>query len=75
MAANDRLRHDALASWAVAKLVWTHPALRDIQRLHAFPVPKNPDAARRAVRAIRQGVKALAAHPMLAARHGREVGY
>jgi plasmid stabilization system protein ParE len=47
----------------VAKLVWTPPALRDIQRLHAFLAPKNPDAARRAVRAIRQGVKALAAHP------------
>jgi plasmid stabilization system protein ParE len=47
----------------VAKLVWTPPALRDIQRLHGFLAPKNPDAARRAVRAIRQGVKALAAHP------------
>ena len=47
----------------MAKLVWTPPALRDIQRMRAFLAPRNPDAARRAVRAIRQGVKALAAHP------------
>jgi plasmid stabilization system protein ParE len=31
--------------------------------LHAFLAPKNRDAARRAVRAIRQGVKLLAMHP------------
>jgi plasmid stabilization system protein ParE len=30
---------------------------------HAFLVPKSRDAARRAVKAIRQGVKALARHP------------
>ena len=32
-------------------------------RLHGFLAPKNRGAARRAVRAIRQGVKALARHP------------
>lgn len=37
--------------------------MRDIARLHGFLAPKNPDAARRAVRAIRRGVKALASHP------------
>lgn len=37
--------------------------MRDIARLHAFLAPKNRDAARRAARAIRHGVKALAAHP------------
>lgn len=37
--------------------------MRDVERLHAFLTPKNRDAAQRAVRAIRQGVKALAAHP------------
>lgn len=47
----------------MAKLVWTPPALRDIKHLHAFLAKKNPDAARRAVGAIRKGVKALAAHP------------
>jgi plasmid stabilization system protein ParE len=47
----------------VTRLIWTPPAVRDIARLHAFLAPKNRKAARRAVRAIRQGVKALAAHP------------
>ena len=32
-------------------------------RLCAFVAPKNRNAARRAVRAIRQGVKLLATHP------------
>ncbi len=38
-------------------------ATQDVARLHAFLAPKNRDAARRAVSAIRQGVKTLAAHP------------
>jgi plasmid stabilization system protein ParE len=45
------------------RIVWTPSALRDVTRFHAFLVSKNPAAARRAVRAIRQGIKALAAHP------------
>lgn len=45
------------------RVVWTPPALRDVARLHDFLAAKNKDAARRAVRAIRQGVKALVAHP------------
>jgi plasmid stabilization system protein ParE len=47
----------------VPRIIWTPPALRDVARLHAFLAPKNRDAAQRAVRAIRQGMKALAAHP------------
>jgi plasmid stabilization system protein ParE len=47
----------------VARVIWTPPALRDIVRLHSFIAPKNRDAARRAVRAIRQGVTLLTAHP------------
>ena len=47
----------------MTRLIWTPPAVRDVARLHAFLAPKNRKAARRAVRAIRQGVKALAAHP------------
>jgi plasmid stabilization system protein ParE len=40
-------------------------ALLDVTRLRAFFVlaPKSREAAQRAVRAIRQGVKALAKHP------------
>jgi plasmid stabilization system protein ParE len=47
----------------VPRVVWTPRALRDVARLHEFLVAKNKDAARRAVRAIRQGAKALATHP------------
>jgi plasmid stabilization system protein ParE len=47
----------------VARLLWTPPAIRDVERLHAFLAPRNREAARRATRAIREGVKALAAHP------------
>jgi plasmid stabilization system protein ParE len=44
-------------------LKWSQPALLDVVRLHAFLAPKSRDAAQRAVKAIRQGVKALAKHP------------
>ncbi|WP_081581701.1 type II toxin-antitoxin system RelE/ParE family toxin [Pararhodospirillum photometricum] len=40
-------------------------AIRDLQRLRDFLRPKNPDAARRAGEAIRQGVKILSIHPHL----------
>lgn len=45
------------------RLIWSQPALLDVSRLHAFLVAKSLDAAARAVKAIRQGVKALAKHP------------
>lgn len=45
------------------RLVWTPPALRDIQRLRNFLHEKSPEAASRAVAAIRQGVKVLAKQP------------
>jgi plasmid stabilization system protein ParE len=47
----------------VSRVIWTPQARDDMARLHGFLAPKNRDAARRAVRAIRQGVKALGAHP------------
>ena len=42
---------------------WSHPALLDVARLHAFPAPKSMEAAQRAVKAVREGVKALGKHP------------
>jgi plasmid stabilization system protein ParE len=45
------------------RLIWSPPALRDVQRLHRFLADKNIDAAARAVKAIRQGAKVLAAQP------------
>jgi plasmid stabilization system protein ParE len=50
-------------------VIWTPRALRDVARLHGFLVSKNRDAARRAVRTIREGVKSLGAHPEI----GRQV--
>lgn len=47
----------------MARLIWTPPALRDVGRLHGFLALNNREAARRAVRALRQGVKLLATHP------------
>jgi plasmid stabilization system protein ParE len=49
----------------VARVIWTPAALHDITRLHDFLAPKNRDAARHAVQAIRQSVKLLGAHPEL----------
>lgn len=43
------------------RLIWSQAALRDVARLHDFPASNNPDAARRAIAAIRQGVKVLRA--------------
>ena len=45
------------------RLIWSPHALRDVQRVQRFLAEKNPDAAARAVQAIRQGVKVLAKQP------------
>jgi len=45
------------------RVKWSAPALRDIERLYAFLYPKSQDAARRAIRTIRQGVKVLGKRP------------
>jgi plasmid stabilization system protein ParE len=47
----------------MSRLRWSQSALLDVARLHAFLASKSRDAANRAVKAIRQGVKALAKHP------------
>jgi plasmid stabilization system protein ParE len=47
----------------MALLIWTPSATRDVQRLYQFLAQKNPDAARRAIKAIRQGVQVLAKQP------------
>lgn len=45
------------------QLIWTENALKDVQRLYRFLAVKNPDAAKRAVQAIRTQVKIIAEHP------------
>jgi len=47
------------------RLKWSQNALRDITRLYDFLSPKNRDAAKRAIQAIREGVKILGRNPEL----------
>jgi plasmid stabilization system protein ParE len=47
------------------RLKWSQAALLDVSRLHAFLASKSAEAAQRAVRAIRQGVKALGKQPRI----------
>ncbi len=47
------------------RLIWAPPALHDVQRLYRFLAEKNTDAARRAVKSIRDGVKVLAQQPAI----------
>jgi plasmid stabilization system protein ParE len=45
------------------RLVWTPRALADLDRPHRFLAERDRDAARRAVRAIRDGMRLIEAHP------------
>jgi plasmid stabilization system protein ParE len=45
------------------RLKWSPQSLLDVARLHDFLASKSRDAAQRAVKAIRQGLKPLTRHP------------
>jgi plasmid stabilization system protein ParE len=45
------------------QLIWAPPALLDVQRLYRFLASKNADAAKGAVKAIRQEVTVLGQQP------------
>lgn len=45
------------------RLIWSEPALTHVQRLYRFLAENNLAAAKRAVTAIRDGVKILGAQP------------
>lgn len=47
------------------RLKWSEEALHDVTRLYDFLAPKSGDSAKRAVKAIRQGVKLLGRRPQL----------
>lgn len=47
------------------QLIWSPPALLDVQRLYRFLADKNTDAAMRAVKAIREGVTIIAKQPSI----------
>jgi plasmid stabilization system protein ParE len=45
------------------RLIWSPQALLEVQRLYRFLAPQNQEAAKRAVAAIRRGVKVLSLQP------------
>ncbi len=47
----------------MSRLIWSQPALLNVQRLYRFLAAKSLDAAKRAVKAIRHGVKVLGQQP------------
>lgn len=47
----------------MSRLIWSPSALADVQRLYRFLAPKDKEAARRAIKTIRAGVKILAHQP------------
>lgn len=49
----------------MSRLIWSPTALQDVQRIYRFLAPKNLDAAKRAVKAIRLGGKVLEQQPGL----------
>jgi plasmid stabilization system protein ParE len=49
----------------VPRVIWTAPALASAQRLYRFLATKDVDAARRAIKTIRAGVKVLAHQPQI----------
>jgi len=47
----------------MSHLIWSRQALLDVQRLYRFLADKNIDAAKRAIKTVRQGVKVLGHQP------------
>jgi plasmid stabilization system protein ParE len=47
----------------VQQLIWSPEALADVLHLYRFLAEKNPDAARRAASAVRDGMQIIADHP------------
>lgn len=47
------------------RLIWSPPALADVQRLYRFLAQKDKTAARRAIKAIRSSIKILAHQPQV----------
>jgi plasmid stabilization system protein ParE len=47
----------------MSPLIWSPAALLDVQRAYRFLLAKNPEAARKAVKSLRRGVKVLARQP------------
>jgi len=54
----------------MSRVIWSQAALLDVQRLYRFLAPKNLDAAKRAVKAVRTGLNVL----QLQSGIGRPIG-
>ena len=50
------------------RLIWSGPALRDLDRLYAFLAPKSAPAAARIVQSITAGSQILVNHPRVGVR-------
>ena len=49
----------------MSRLIWSRQTLLDVQRLYRFLAVKNIDAAKRAIKTVRQGVKVLGHQPQI----------
>ena len=49
----------------LTRIEWGDEAVEDLERLHAFLDPKNPDAARRAAQTIIKATELLADNPQI----------
>ena len=58
-------RPQAQAPPQVAQIVYSRNGLANLERLYRFLAEKNPEAAARAIRTIRDKIKFLARHPRL----------
>jgi len=47
----------------MSRVIWTRSALLGVKRWHDFLREKNPEAAKRAVKLIRGGVRTIASYP------------
>lgn len=50
------------------QVVWTHPALEDLERLFQFLKDKNPESARKAALKIKSTADSLAVNPKIGKR-------
>ena len=55
----------ACAAPEVAQVIYSRNGLANLDRLYRFLAEKNPDAATRAIRTIRDKIKFLSRHPRL----------
>jgi plasmid stabilization system protein ParE len=58
-------RSTAAKAAQTVRLIFSHGAIADLERLRAFLQTQNPDAAQRAIRSIEEAVQSLVTFPTL----------